>query len=202
MLVLWAKARDALIFQYISNGQNPETTDFGLLWLDKQEWTIHKGRRVSRLYLTPKEEDIWTPEYANEIQLKVVKDYYKYIMNWNKVVSYERELEWLDKDWNRIYEKVISHHSNVWWITALNKIIRDNQFNVLRELWKWTANEVYINTLMSYYKIQIDEYIELWTDTLINAINAETDPTILAILNWPAANFASVKDAIIYQITP
>jgi len=137
------------------------------------------------------------------ITVSTTSNTYKYVMNWHEIVSYERDIEWLDKNWLPVYEKIIRHNSNLWWITALNKLVRDNQFNVLRELWKWTPNEVYIDMLMEHYKLQIQDYIQLWTNVLLNAMNTETDPTILAILWWPTTdpNFATVKDAIIYQIT-
>jgi len=196
MLLAWKKPREALVFNYLNDWQHPEFTDFCLLWLDKRDWEIHKWRRVVRYYYE-------VPEDATDVPRPVIKDHYKYVMNWHEIVSYIRDLEWLDKNWLPVYEKIVRWNSNLWWITALNKMIRDNQFNVLRELWKWTPNEPYVKMLMEYYKQDIVDYISMWWTWLLDKINAETDPTILAILWWPTTDplFATVKDAIIYQIT-
>lgn len=206
MLIEWKNSNDAIVWDYLNVWQDLETTDIWLIWLDKQNWVITKWRRLHRLYLTPLEEDL-PEEQELETRYTVVKDLYEYEFNGIIITNYTRKIQWLDKNGEVIFCKDVSTDLTAWYLTALNKEIRENQMNVLRELWADLWAETYVNMLMDHYKEQIDEYIEMGNQVLYDAVVNEIDPTILAILAYPTPATAhlgipDIRTAVYYQITP
>lgn len=76
---------------------------------------------------------------------------------------------------------------------------------------KWTPIEGMVDAIFDHYKNQKDTWIATWSSVLYDAIEAETDPTILwylAVVVWMpdyvngwVIETATVKDSIYQQIT-
>ena len=192
-------------------------TNVTFLGLDQGPWILNRGQRQYR-------------RYESEGQLRV-KDSYIYTMDSEnrRVEGMSRRLEWYESDSTTVgLFKDINISTTPESLKKLNREIRQNRMDFLEsgaenlrtiadslpDSEPYTTQAAQLNQvansidlLFSHYAIEIAEYIQRGTSAFENAINNETNATILTILAIPVRepdtyfpNGLTVKQSIIYQI--
>ncbi len=187
-------------------------TDIQFLGLNQESWGFERGARTERLY----------KDGSNT----AIRDYYTYTMTNDDraVTGLDRHIEFFDNSGAIIHTIDISKPQNVKSIRSLNREIRQGRLDYLeshaenlRDLAATLpepAKSQYIlvadsiDLMFAHYKVEVEEYISRGTMSFENAVNNETDATILNILaiaaRAPDADFPNgltVKQSIIYQLT-
>ncbi len=204
-----------VIEQFIDDNSEQELkrTDIQFLGLNKQAWDFERGARTERLYKDDNDK-------VN------IKDYYTYVMSTDNkdVISFERYIEWLDDNENILFSEQLSMPQSTKSIKAINREIRQGRLDYLEsgaenlrtlaETLPEPLKTQYITVadnielLFSHYDNEIRHYIERGTSEFEDAVNNETDSTILSILSIPVrqpdTDFPiglTAKQSIIYQLT-
>jgi len=174
-----------------------------LTGLDKQPWTKDQQRKNSREY-----------NYAG-IPAVIIR--FTYVLEGKKIKSFQKFIEWLKADGNVGISKDITPDDGVGKIIKLNKSIREDQIDYLREqgdilretaeLFPEPTKSQYIQVadsvdlLLLHYDAPITEYEKTGDSAFKDAIDNETDATILAILAIIVnTELQNVKDVIFEQI--
>ncbi len=180
--------------------------------LSRDPWSFDRGGKTERCY-------------KDQSSNPLIRVYYTYIYS-NGVRDIESFQEFIEfkKENGEVFltiEVPNSQSSKV--LHDLNRVIRQGRIDYLEttakalgelapsesEPWKTNYETVSnnIDTLFDHYQAQIDEYISRGTMSLENAVNSETDQSILDILNTdarkPDADFPNgltVKQSIMYQL--
>ena len=184
------------------------------LGLDQDVWELTRGARVERLYTDPADDSLR------------IRDSYTYTMTDGDRVATPstRKIEWFKTDGTVGLEVTRNLKFSPKSLKGVQREIRQGRIDYLetaaenlRELAltlaepeKTQYNTVAdnIDNLFAHYEHDVLEYIQRGTMAFENAVNNETDATILAILAIPARapdadfpNGLTVKQSIIYQLT-
>ncbi len=187
--------------------------DIQFLGLKKKAWQFSRGMRTVREY-----------HYQNDTV--AVRDIYTYVTEdgGRTVTSVTRTIEWYDGQGVKILEKDISPDLNIKNKKDLNRDIRQGRIDymiaaaeelailseTLLEPFKSQFIEASnsIDIILSHYETPIDHYIKFGNKEFEDAVNNESNPIMLNILNLmvrpPDAEFVAgltIKQTIIHQLT-
>lgn len=180
----------------------------------KAQWVKSRGARIEQKYIYEN-----TPSYIREYYT------YEYGDGGRNINNYIRTIEWVDAS-GVFYSEETTPELTSYHLREVNRSARNGQMNYMEgaafdlgEL-ALTLPEPYkagylaisdgLNLIMDHYKEEIREYRErnLYTYAFEDAVNNETDPTILAlhemIVRVPDALFPlglTAKQSIIHQLT-
>lgn len=188
-------AKKLKIRKYIPEFLPAEITDFSILGLIDQTPYPDRGRKYLTEYLDPKDSS-----------LVVSKTFTDYIEN-GEFRGIDGTFRWYREDGEIGLEvsKSVKRYSPAR-ATEVLRIRRERVFDFLISQARGTSYESYIDTLMDYYEEQIEDYKVKDSTDFANALENETNETILAILaaRVPFAADPSftvpVKESIQYQI--
>jgi len=180
----------------------------------KEQWIKSRGARIEQKY-TYEDSDSYIREYY----------VYTYGDGGRNISNYVRTIEWVDAVGVFYSENTTPRLTN-YHLRQVNKSARNGQMDymegaafdlgelalTLPEPYKteYLAVSSGLNTVMNHYKEEIREYRErnLYTYAFEDAVNNETDPTILALhdmtVRVPDALFPlglTAKQSIIHQLT-
>ena len=193
--------------------QDDDTTsiDFSLLGLNATPWEFSRGARTVRKY-TDDNGDL------------VVSDNYTYTMDDGRTVSaITRNIEWFNGDGSVGKTKNVTSAISRKKLKELNRLFRQGRMDYLEasaeefrdvadlspEPYKTQYNQIAdsIDVLFDHYADVVLKYISRGTMEFEDAVENETDPTILAIHAIPTAppstQFPSgltVRTSILYQL--
>ena len=158
--------------------------------LNKEAWTIHKGKRQQRVYKTL------------EGNVAIIDDY-QYVTNGSNIVSYTRSLNFILKNGDVGATKVINNDQTSGSISRLNQEVRKNIIADLSEraaglvVLSETVDDPYktfylrignsTNYLLDYYFESIQRGYELGFEEFIGKLQNETNEDVLDYLNTPAS---------------
>lgn len=159
---------------------------------------LHKVRRYSRGYLCEKQYLI-----DNEQNSLAVKRTYELVFE-NNILTGERSvITWYNDDDTVAFvkEDFVAYSAK----DAASRLreIRQTRIDYLQypEPQYMTPQVLdYIAQLFEHYKSVVTDYILSGSSALASAINAETNPLYLSILNATLPDGKTVKDSILYQI--
>ena len=174
------------------------------LSLKSDDWILDKGRKSYRKYYN----------HLGELCAEISFDYE---LDGNRVVDYSKKIDYFTMDGVGL-SKSINVKVSVDSILKLNKAIWVNQIDYLRakgeelrvlsealpEPHKTQYLQVAgaVDSLWSHYKDEIIEYEQIGGDTFPNAVNNESDPSIIGTLSIPVNEKGeTVKEVILNQIT-
>ncbi len=180
--------------------------------LSRDPWSFNRGGKTERCY-------------KDQSENVLIRVYYTYTYS-NGVRDIESFQEFIEfkKSSGEVFltiEVPNSQSSEV--VNKLNRAIRQGRIDYLEttakalgmlapiesEPWKSNYETIAnnIDTLFDHYQVQIDEYIARGTMTLEDAVNAESNQSILDILSTDARkpdaefpNGLTVKQSIMYQL--
>ena len=168
--------------------------DFTIIGLVKASPLFDKGRKVSASYYTDITE-------TTEVVKKTFTDWYDGA-DWKGL---DITFEWMDTNGDVALTKTEKKPLNIEERGAMSHKRRVRQVSSLVARSVGTPIEGMVAAIFTHYKDETLEYQELGTQTLENAINNETDPTMVGYLNtvvgMPGDPTATVKDSILYEIT-
>ena len=216
----------ALIYDYIEDHQTPQSTDATIIGLFKCQWAIKKGRREQREYKENNQptsktvvRDSYSYTFVEDSQGNPTM----------QIESYTRVLDWLMDDGSISFSKTLSTQQSEGYINRINREIRQGQmdklmqdgnqlridannldpnsfptqedYEAMRDGFIYVANQ--LDLLWLHYETQIIHHISLGGSELWDAVDGETDSSILAILGIVVDQTTqrTVKDNIEYQIT-
>lgn len=188
--------------------------DIQHLGLTQNPWDYRRGAKTERIYNCVTDGNI------------CVKHLFTYTFSNGErdIQDIHVKIEWYDASeqvkLTKEYDKLMSAKQR----KQINREIRQGRLDHLEgeaenlrtlalgvpEPFKTQYNTVADNLdfLFSHYQTEVNSYIQRGTMDFENAVNNETDPTILAILAIPALppqpefpNGMTVKESIIYQLT-
>lgn len=180
----------------------------------KNQWVKSRGARIEQSYTYSD-----TSSYIREYYV------YAYGLGGRNISSYTRTIEWVDTE-GVFYSEETTPELTSYHLREVNKSARNGQMDYMEgaaydlgEL-ALTLPEPYktgylaisdgLNLIMEHYKEEIREYRErnLYTYSFEDAVNSETDPTILTlhdmIVRVPDVLFPlglTAKQSIIHQLT-
>lgn len=189
-----------------------KTINIQFLGLTQQPWTFKRGAKLQRHYTDENNNTIVCDEFV-----------YTYSPDLRKIDSYTRGIEWKGEDGVTFLFKDITPVQDKKKLKQLNREIRQGQLDYLeyaaedlKDLaqtlpeplkTQYTTIADSINLLFSHYEVEIEHYIQRGTMEFENAINNETNPSILAILALPARQpdvlypyGLTVKQSVIHQL--
>jgi len=190
-------------------------TNVQFLGLVQGAWDFSRGARTERLYTCPTR-----PEFVH------VRDFYEYTMEdgGRSIASYSRKLQWFKEDETVGLEKDITPVLNIKNKKQLNRDIRQGRIDYMvaaaEELSALAAfvPEPYatdfaratdsVDLILKQYESEIVHYIDNGTREFEDAINNESNPVLLEVLDLgvrpPDALFPSgltMKQSILHQLT-
>ena len=166
----------------------------------KGEPEFIKGRKIKTdFYSTNDKDDI------------VVRQSYSDIFDEKGfLVGIDMKIEWFDENGNPCLQKIVRQSLPISEASETIRSRRKRQINYLQEAGVRLGVKDYIDKLFNFYStVLIDgktinllnNYIENGSKDFENAINAETDKNILAILKAKLPDGLTVKQSILNQIT-
>lgn len=154
---------------------------------------------------------IKTEFYSNEKDNVVVKQSYTDVLDENGfLVGINMKIEWLDEMDNPALFKTVTNSLPISSASEEIRNRRKRQINYLQEAGTRLGVKQYIDMLFGFYSTIVvggktlnflNSYIENGSKEFENAIIAETNEQILAILNAKLPNGKTVKESILNQIT-
>lgn len=161
----------------------------------------HKGLFIpesKRTYGGAKVQQLFLLEEDKEESKAVSIDYEDLIEN-ASIVKIKKTVQYYNED-DSIYCSKVEYEL----VRNEDKLKRSRSqaaYDYLRNSAKGTPVEPYINAILEHYAPQISLWLLGSKDVLLNAINNESDATIIAYLNLTiAANGKKVKDAVFEQV--
>lgn len=180
------------IYDFVPRFTDVSSIPFTTLGLIKATPEFDKGRKVSASY--------YTDEAQTEIVVK--KTFVDRLDVNNHLLGLDITFEWYNTedavDLTKLEFKPLSTYES----GQLVKKRRDRAIDYLVEGAKGTPAEPLVNALFVHYATEANLFIEIGSQDLENAVNNETDPTILGYLNTivlPPSG--TIKDSILAQIT-
>lgn len=163
-----------------------------------------RGYKIYSKYFT-------TPNFEDEITVPAVSIDYSLIYDQSgNLTGEKRIITWYDTNDKAVFTKTSIESYSAKDAAKILKDIRETRILYLQNPEGEFINEqvrAYITLLFNHYKQQVSDYILSGSKDFENAINNETDQTILAILNAQlpvnAVNpqLVTIKQSIMYQIT-
>lgn len=204
------RIEDLRIWEYLENSsmgyslEDVAQTDVTLIGMTQTPWTIEKGMRTQR-------------EYLNDLSEVVVRFTYTYDLDSNlQIVSVNRSIQYMDLLGEIGVEKDILKDLSDTQIISLNREVRQNQIDDLRGRGgalratavglPEPAKSQYIHVADSvdllWEHYNTDEYVKTGGTSFKDAVENETDPTILAILAIVVtAEGTTVDESILFEIS-
>lgn len=153
---------------------------------------------------------IKTDFYMNDKDNVVVSQKYNDILDENGyLVGINMKIEWYDENDNAVLFKNVYNSLPISSASEEIRNRRKRQINYLQEAGVRMGVKQYIDMLFGYYSAQVvggktlnylNNYIENGSKEFENAIKAESNQQILAILNATLPDGETVKDSILKQI--
>ncbi len=180
--------------------------DITFLGLLQGPWDFSRGARTER-------------KYYNETGDIVVRDAYTYVMDASNksIVSVKRHIEWYNSDASVKVSKDITPSMDVKKIKQLNRDVRQGRIDYLESAAEDMRSQSafvpepiksqlimvadMMDAMFLHYETEVTRYVSRGTTDLEDAVNSETDPTILTTLGITTPIGWTVKESIIYQIT-
>ena len=167
--------------------------------ITKGEPKYIKGRKIK------------TDFYANDEKDVVVRQSYNDVLDENGfLIGIDMKIEWFDEMGNSALFKTVQNSLPISSASEEIRSRRKRQINYLQEAGTRLGVKQYIDMLFGYYSAQVingntlnflNNYIENGSKEFENAIKAETNSQILAILGAKLPDGETVKDSILKQIT-
>lgn len=208
-------------------------TDITFLGLEQSDWDIYRGMRQFRNYYydndeirTVVDEDGVESTYELKTDTVAIQDHYEYTLSADgkSITDLTRYIEWYDFKGNIGLTKTISENLTAKKLKSINRAIRQNRIDYLESAGEeaaiaansvpepyasyYTQVAAGVETLLLHYKNEVDDYINHNFMDFENAVNNETDASIIAILDLVARqpdteypNGLTVKQSIIHQLT-
>lgn len=173
------------IADYLDNPYiNIKNQDFTIIGLNKQPPVFDKGRK--------KEASFTSDSIGQDVVVKktfIDKEY-----------GIDVLFEWYKTDGTVGLSKTQEVHMSKEQLGDFFRQRRQRQVSSLIEGAKGTPVESLVGAIFAHYSNEVEEYLQVGDNVLENAIEVETDPTILGYLAVMLSETDSVKDRIIYQI--
>lgn len=188
-------------------------TDIQFLGLNQGAWEFNRGARTTR-------------DYTDDSDNLLVRDSFSYTLTNSDrdVATLTRQIEWFNSSGTAEITKDTTPTISQKQLKAVNREIRQGRLDYLEsaaenlrtiaETLSDPLKSQYISiadsidALFVHYGSEVTHYIQRGTLEFENAVNGETDATILAVLALPSrpadAEFPvglTVKQSILYQLT-
>ena len=190
-------AKELRVFRVLDINLDPLTSDFTILGFRKIAPHYDRGRKVKAEYKCVQYDDLVVEKIFRDIRDPQT----------GRLTDLEVTFNWYCEDGTIGLTKTeIVKELNKSQAETVERKRRARAIDFLVSEARYTANEAYINILMDHYDSEITKFISKNSSQFNDALNAETDPTILTILS-ARVPFASdhtytvpIKESIQYQI--
>lgn len=169
-------------------------TDITFLGFTQKAWDYSRGARTERKYFC-----------MDEPAVLKIRDFYTYTYtNGNRdIATVDRAIEWYGMDDLIFLTKNIHKEFTAKSLGELNQEIRKGRMTDLRENAKAvTGGQGLIDSIYSWYGVEIAEYENIGSLAFENALKNETDPVRLGTLNFAIAEFggATIMQLLAFQL--
>ena len=193
------------IYPYVADkrGELIENVDYTHIGLVKSSPWYDKGRKISNAYYDDDNE-------TTEIVKKTFTDWHEdeddgqggTVSVWKGL---EINHEWKANDDTVAVSKITHKKLNKTEQGEQKAKRRRRQISSLVERAKGTPAEALVDAIFAHYSNETTQYKDTGSSVLEDAINNETDPTILTylgiVVGMPGDVDATIKDSILYEIT-
>lgn len=186
-----------VIYRKLPEGFNPLISDFSILGFKKVGPSYSRGRKNESTYVD-----------ETDGKMAVRKTFSDITDNNGLLTAIQLHFEWFREDGQLGLEKTeVAREFNKIEAETVVRKRRERQLDFLIAGAKGTPIEPYIMAVFNHYHDEQLLYKEAGSSEFEDAVIAETDPTILGILDISVPRFddpnltIKVKDSILYQIT-
>ncbi len=166
--------------------------NYRIMGLIKGAPVSEKGRYTSRTYY---EDETETVPVVTETYVDVLDEA-------GILIRIDAHITWWNNDGSEGIKKTIRKKKNLHQAGKILKARRGAQIDYLIEGAKGTPAEPLVTAIFQHYQLLANEYEKVGNDKLKNAIEAETDPTIVGYLDTVVhPPDGTIRDSIINQIT-
>lgn len=190
-------ARKLVVFRKLPENANPLISDFSILGFRKVGPSYSRGR---------KHESTYVDEYDDKLAVK--KTFSDVVDANTNLIGIQIQFDWYKEDGTIGLSKTeIAREFNKIEAETVLRGRRERQLDFLIAGAKGTVIEPQIMTVFNHYHDEQLLYKESGSSDFKDAVLAETDPTILGILDIEVPRFddpninIKVKNSILYQIT-
>ena len=188
------------IFRVLDPEVNPLIHDFTILGFRKMSPTYERGRKTSSLYMCVNTDEIIIEKVFTDVRDEL-----------GNLTGLQVTFNWYDEENQITLTKTeIVKSFNKYEAQTEERKRRERQLDYMIASGKDTPIEPHIDTIFKHYSYQEQQYRTHGALDLAVDMKAETDPTILGILNiqtippgvhpyWPSG--CTVMQGIIYQVT-